>query len=291
MGKKLQIILTIVLVFSLTVPVFAYSAWQEAESTPETLEGLVEELRSIHRLAVSKKAAAPELLQDLEDLIWRFENLLAEQPLSLTSTRTWSAPTEVIRSKDLSGEEVGQVVYRIVKGTTKGSIWGDGVYTSDSDLNTAAVHAGLVAVDESDIVAIRILPGQSKYLASTRNGITTRSYGSYRGSYEFVEYDKNTFLIKDPQDLEDFRGFVGRTLAFQVTGSTDNIVWGTGIYTSDSHLATAAVHAGLVKPGETAIVLAEILPGQSSYEGSKNFGVSSRDFWQYPVSYRLKNPQ
>lgn len=291
MKKRLGFIVTIILLCSLAIPVFAYSPWQAEDKAPETLENLVEEFRSVYELAVTKRAAAPELLQDLENLILRFENFLPSKSLFPTPTHTWSAPTEVIPGKHASNEAVGKVIYRIVKGTTNGSVWGNGIYTSDSDLNTAAVHAGLVAVDEVDIVAIRILPGQSKYEKSARNGITTRSYGSYGGSYEFVNYDKTTLLIKDPGHLKNFNGFVGRTLAFQVTGSTDNTVWGTGVYTADSYLATAAVHAGLVKPGETAIVLVEILPGQTNYKGSQNFGVSSRDFWEYGASYRLKNPQ
>ncbi|MBE7537999.1 MAG: hypothetical protein HS122_06270 [Opitutaceae bacterium] len=33
-----------------------------------------------------------------------------------------------------------------------------------------------------------------------------------------------------------------------VTGATTGIVWGTGVYTHDSNIATAAVHAGPSHP-------------------------------------------
>ena len=47
---------------------------------------------------------------------------------------------------------------------------------------------------------------------------------------------------------------VGATYYFRVTGDANGSVWGTDIYTGDSSLAASAVHAGLVKVGETVIV-------------------------------------
>jgi len=41
----------------------------------------------------------------------------------------------------------------------------------------------------------------------------------------------------------------GKPLKFRVTGRSDCYVWGTDIYTADSPLATAAVHAGAIKVG------------------------------------------
>ena len=53
---------------------------------------------------------------------------------------------------------------------------------------------------------------------------------------------------------------------FTVTGAIDGSVWGTGTYTDDSALAAAAVHAGVVAPGESANLTVEVLPGQASYK-------------------------
>ena len=47
---------------------------------------------------------------------------------------------------------------------------------------------------------------------------------------------------------------VGATYYFRVTGEAAGPLWGTDVYTGDSAIAVAAVHAGLVKAGETAIV-------------------------------------
>lgn len=45
---------------------------------------------------------------------------------------------------------------------------------------------GLVQINENATVKVRILPGQSSYNSSTKNGITTSTWGSWSRSYEFV---------------------------------------------------------------------------------------------------------
>lgn len=81
----------------------------------------------------------------------------------------------------------GEVFRFRVRGTAHGNIWGDGVYTDDSSLAVAAVHAGVLRQEEEGIVAVRILPGRKEYAGAERNGIFSESYGEWHGSYEFVE--------------------------------------------------------------------------------------------------------
>jgi len=79
-------------------------------------------------------------------------------------------------------------IYEIpIKGTTGGSVYGTDIYTDDSNIASAAVHAGKVKVGEKRIVKIKILGSQSSFTSSTRNGITSISYGSWSGSYQFVD--------------------------------------------------------------------------------------------------------
>ena len=54
-------------------------------------------------------------------------------------------------------------------------------------------------------------------------------------------------------------------------------VWGTGTYTNDSSICTAAVHHGLIAFSDGGDVSLREQPGQSSYEGSEANGVTS---WQ-----------
>lgn len=81
---------------------------------------------------------------------------------------------------------VGQSFEMTVTGAAAGGVWGTDVYTDDSSVARAAVHAGLVQVGETKTVTVTILPGQANYAASTRNGVTTNAYGSWVGSYTFA---------------------------------------------------------------------------------------------------------
>src|ERR1700710_91297 len=52
-----------------------------------------------------------------------------------------------------------------------------------------------------------------------------------------------TTALPDPGNLTDYRDKVGQTFVFTVTGASDGSVYGDGVYTDDSQIATAAVHA------------------------------------------------
>jgi hypothetical protein len=80
----------------------------------------------------------------------------------------------------------GQVFQFSVVGQVSGPVYGDGIYTDDTHLAGAAVHAGLLADGEPGVVTVQVLPGQSQYTGATRNGITSLPYGAWGGSYQFV---------------------------------------------------------------------------------------------------------
>lgn len=84
----------------------------------------------------------------------------------------------------------------------------------------------------------------------------------------------------DPGSLTGLQGQIGKVFAFRVTGLANGQghVWGTGIYTSDSTLAVAAVHAGVVKVGQTKVVKVRIVAGQNAYVGSTQNGVTSSQY-------------
>jgi hypothetical protein len=74
-----------------------------------------------------------------------------------------------------------------VTGTNEGNVWGgaNGIYTDDSRVGKAAVHAGLLKVGEQKVLNVTIVPGQSSYHGNTQNGITTNNYDQWHGSYNF----------------------------------------------------------------------------------------------------------
>ncbi len=71
--------------------------------------------------------------------------------------------------------------------------------------------------------------------------------------------EDNLVVQDDPGTLSNLRGQVGKLFAFRVTGAVGGSVWGTDVYTSDSRLATAAVHAGVLEVGKTGTVKVRII--------------------------------
>ena len=80
--------------------------------------------------------------------------------------------------------KIGEYCYKII-GSTEGTVWGDGVYTDDSNIAKAAVLEGRCKIGENKQVCIKIIEGKSSYGSCTKNGISTSSYGSWDGSYIF----------------------------------------------------------------------------------------------------------
>jgi hypothetical protein len=96
------------------------------------------------------------------------------------------------------------------------------------------------------------------------------------------------FLAADaPARIQDLCDTPGTTYYFRVTGAADGSLWGTDVYTGDSALATAAVHAGAVTDGETAVVRVTVMPPLAQYQGSVRHGVTSHDYGRFGTAYRV----
>ena len=67
----------------------------------------------------------------------------------------------------------------------------------------------------------------------------------------------------------------GNRFDVEVIGRTDGTVSGTELYFYDSALDTAAVHAGLVKVGEKAVITVTVVKCPKSGAGSTQHGVKS----------------
>jgi len=66
--------------------------------------------------------------------------------------------------------------------TRRGSVWGTGVYTDDSAICRAAVHAGAIAFSGGNVF-VRGTRGRRSYRGSNRNGVGSASYGKWHWSY------------------------------------------------------------------------------------------------------------
>jgi hypothetical protein len=96
------------------------------------------------------------------------------------------------------------------------------------------------------------------------------------------------FLAADaPPNMLGLCEPVGATYYFRIVGTVEGPLWGTDVYTGDSAIAVAAVHAGLAKPGESAVVKVVSVAPPAQFQGSTRAGVTSHDFGRYGSAYRL----
>jgi LCCL domain len=85
--------------------------------------------------------------------------------------------------------QFGKEVVGSLTGPTPGTagIWGTDIYTLDSNIPMAAVHAGVIQPGQTAVVKVRVVPSPQQFLSSTRNGVSSTGYGNYpAGGYEFV---------------------------------------------------------------------------------------------------------
>ncbi|XP_078701594.1 uncharacterized protein LOC144927767 isoform X2 [Branchiostoma floridae x Branchiostoma belcheri] len=101
-----------------------------------------------------------------------------------------SVTTQITCTTD-STEITGQTFTVVCPGgcLTGGSVWGTGIYTSDSRVCKAAIHDGRIPTTGGVVTGYK-LPGQPSYQASTQNGVTTRAYGSYSSSFGFSQVNE-----------------------------------------------------------------------------------------------------
>ncbi len=115
------------------------------------------------------------------------ENSLGNET-STTSTVTAQASPVSLCSTHTPAPRVASTLSRgtytySVTGSNSGSVWGTGTYTADSDIATAAVHAGHVKVGGKAIIVLNRIAGLSSYSGSIQNGVVSGSHGAAAGSY------------------------------------------------------------------------------------------------------------
>ena len=84
---------------------------------------------------------------------------------------------------DIRQLAIGDQVTLQITGRAEGWAWGDAVYTLDSNIGTAAVHAGLLKAGETKAIKVWIVPAPSAFAAAERNGIQTGKWGKYHAAF------------------------------------------------------------------------------------------------------------
>jgi len=94
-----------------------------------------------------------------------------------------------------------------------------------------------------------------------------------------------------PETLEGMGADIGKSFLFEVTGSASGPLWGTDLYTADSRLSGAAVHAGVLRAGERGVVRVTLVDTEGeSFRGCRRNGVHSESWDEYEFGYRVARP-
>ncbi len=176
-------------------------------------------------------------------------------------------------------------------------IWGVETYTDDVSVCTAAVHVGLITFAEGGEVEYEIAPGLEAYDAALGNGVLSERFGRFAGSFIFPAAPPGSgeFTIGAEtwqRTASEYRGQNGDEVSLACApGGPIGSVWGSGTYTDDSSVCTAAVHAGLITVADGGTVLIEIAPGADVYDSTTANGVTSGGYGSYAGSFTFPEDQ
>lgn len=193
----------------------------------------------------------------------------------------------------LVDKKPGTKIHVTLTGAREGTVYGSGIYTYESTLAAAAVHAGILQAGQRGTIQVTIQAGQALYQGSSRNGVNSQAFGNNALSYTLDGIPAGSpvaEVLPDPGSVATFPGAdVGKSYVFWVTGKKDGgAIWGSDVYTSDSLLAMAAVHTGILADGASGPVAVKVLPGQSSYAGTTRNGITSIAYTAWGLSYSLE---
>jgi hypothetical protein len=99
--------------------------------------------------------------------------------------------------------------------------------------------------------------------------------------------DHDQVAADAPSNMSGLCDVLGAVHYFRITGVAEGQVWGSGPYTRDSLLGAAAVHAGLLKPGQTAVLRMTVVAPHAKYPGTVRNGVTTSDYGDFPHCWQL----
>lgn len=173
----------------------------------------------------------------------------------------------------------------------QGGVWGEDLYSDDSRICRAAVHAGAIAAAGGTVWVFE-RPGLAAYPGTTRNGVTSSPWQGWRRSIAFRRpEDAATATQSGPEACP--ANVAGRSEGFAITcactieAMASGSIWGDQSYTADSILCRAARHAGVI--GEYGgTVRARVTAGRQSYPAAARNGISSGSWASYRVSLEFE---
>ncbi|XP_077974364.1 uncharacterized protein LOC120347949 isoform X1 [Styela clava] len=159
-------------------------------------------------------------------------------------------------------------------------VWGTGVYTDDSYICGAAIHDGRLNADVGGQIMVGKIPGMSTYAGSTQNTIESKSKGKWRKSITFedaVLQHTSTFTITCDVEANMIMDEEYSVICPPGCEEETERVWGNDIYTEDSFICAAAIHAGKINVGEGGRV-SVVTTEAKNFESTTRNGIQSKPY-------------
>lgn len=185
------------------------------------------------------------------------------------------------------------------------------------DIGPLAYPAGLTALKSSDAEVSRRAEEITGYIKGRHRNLTVRPLdiittddsklsGTIKsdslkvrttqfGEQKIALYDMDRLGIATklelaaanaPANMNDFQNQYGKEAYYKVTGKMpDNVtspsVWGSEPYSLDSNISVAAVHAGLVQPGESIIIKIRVIESPMMLPSSEANGITTTSYGKH----------
>lgn len=170
------------------------------------------------------------------------------------------------------------------------TIFGTDLYSSDSSICAAALHAGAIT-DTGGLATLQVMPSPEGYSGAIQNGVSSQSRPETDRAIAFVPASDGKldavrieYMPRIDWDMKFTRtglanrDLVGQEFTFHCSEAPGNMrarrVVGTDRYAFDSMICRAAVHAGQLSMSGGPVTL-RMEPGSKDLIGSKRNGVET----------------
>jgi hypothetical protein len=82
--------------------------------------------------------------------------------------------------------QIGKVFHIRTVGAM-GPLWGTDVYTTDSAVAAAAVHAGVLRIGQAGVVKVKVIAPPPVFTGASRNGVTSGAFGAFPGAFQVLK--------------------------------------------------------------------------------------------------------
>ena len=193
--------------------------------------------------------------------------------VSRMSPRLASCPTPVVRPRLAAAVVLAGLPFLTIACGETGKI-------SVSD----AAPASTSTTDATTTTGDEMSTTEGTTDASTTTASASTGNGSTGGSATAA--DEESTDASWTASPGEYRGQDGLKVAYTCPpGGTLNTIWGTGPFTDDSSVCTAAVYAGLITTEGGGRVVIVIAPGESTYAGGEANGVTASEYGTWAGSY------